>query len=82
MKPHASICQPDQLKDFLNGQLSASEEEHVLDHLNDCERCRRRLDESAAAPDSWADAQSFLKDDELDRVFLSSIGDHHAIADE
>ena len=82
MKPHTSICQPDQLEALLEGQLSASAEQQILDHLNDCERCRCRLDESAAAPESWTDAQSFLKDDELDRVSLSSIGNRHSVADE
>ncbi|MDA1229687.1 MAG: zf-HC2 domain-containing protein, partial [Planctomycetota bacterium] len=78
MKPHTSNtsdCQPDELEALLNGQLAPREEQRVLDHLNTCESCRRRLDESAATPDSWNAAHTFLRDDELDRISLSSSGE-------
>lgn len=78
MKPHTSNtsdCQPDELEALLNGQLAPREEQRVLDHLNTCESCRSQLDKSAATPDSWNAAQTFLQDDELDRISLSSSGE-------
>jgi len=65
MKPrtsNASKCQPDQLQDLLNGQLTSRDEQLLLVHLNECDNCCRRLDESAATPESWNAAHTFLRD--------------------
>lgn len=82
MKPHRSICQHDQWDAFLNGQLTPGDEQLLLEHLNICDNCRHRLDESAATPDSWNAAHTFLRDDALDHNLLSSSGDVHSTADE
>ena len=85
MKPHTSNtsnCQPEQLEALLSGQLAPRDEQRVLDHLNTCESCQRRLDDSAATPDAWNAAHTFLRDDELDRTSLSSSGDVRSTADE
>jgi serine/threonine protein kinase len=80
MKPrtsNASKCQPDQLEDFLNGQLTSRDEQLLLVHLNECDNCRRQLDESAATPDSLNAAYTFLRDDENNRASIgkSRVGD-------
>ena len=80
MKPRALNhlkCPPDQLEGFLNCYLTSRDEWLLLEHLSDCDTCRRRLDESAATPASWNAAHTFLMDDENDRASLgkSRVGD-------
>jgi len=76
MISNTQSCRPEQFEAFLSGELQTSEEEAVLQHLDECQSCRQRLDEIAAAPDSWNNAQAFLADDQHDRDTLSGVDAH------
>ncbi|XZE20706.1 protein kinase domain-containing protein [Pirellulaceae bacterium SH449] len=51
---------PNYLHTFLRGQLSSQEEYELQIHLNDCPRCRQRLDNAAADAAAWNEAKQFL----------------------
>ncbi len=82
MTPKIQTCRQDQLAAFLDGRLTPREEDDLQSHLDDCASCRRRLDELAAAEDSWTSARSFLKDDAYDRTVLSGYHDSSDHSDE
>ena len=82
MTSKIQTCRPDQLAAFLDGRLTSREEVDLQTHLDDCVSCRRRMDELAAAEDSWTSARSFLKDDAYDRTLLSGYHDGSDHGDE
>lgn len=61
IQPHATICDPDRLEQFLSGRLNDGEERDLLLHLETCDACRRELDRQAAEPESWREAEQLLK---------------------
>ena len=54
-------CDPDRLESFLSGELSDAEERELTLHLNSCEHCRRTLEQQAAEPGAWQEAENLLK---------------------
>ena len=54
-------CDPDRLESFLSGELSDAEERDLTLHLNTCEHCRRTLEQQAAEPGAWREAENLLK---------------------
>lgn len=73
--PDTQTCQPDRLEAFVEGKLSVHDEVQLAVHLEECSVCRRRLDEIAAAPNTWARATAFLKDDPFDLALISGSSD-------
>ena len=74
-------CDPDRLESFLSGELSDAEERNLTLHLNTCEHCRRTLEQQAAEPGAWQEAENLLKpsgfdshgiDENSDSGFLKS----------
>jgi serine/threonine protein kinase/WD40 repeat protein len=61
MNSQTSTCHPDRLESFLNGQLSAPQEHDFTSHLNTCEYCRHQLEQMAAEPEVWMDAEKLLR---------------------
>lgn len=51
---------PDKLMAFLRNQVSQEEEADLQLHLEECDACRQRLDESAAQRSDWEEAGTFL----------------------
>ncbi len=51
---------PGQLLSFLRGQLSASEEAELQQHLDDCVLCREQLENTAADTHVWKEAREFF----------------------
>ena len=62
----ANACDPEQLESFLSGALSDADEREFSSHLNTCENCRRSLQEQAAEPETWMEAEKLLKPAEFD----------------
>ena len=54
-------CDPDRFESFLSGELSDTEERELTLHLNTCEHCRRTLEQQAAEPGAWQEAENLLK---------------------
>ncbi|MGI8977829.1 MAG: protein kinase domain-containing protein [Pirellulaceae bacterium] len=57
----ANACDPDRLESFLSGALSNADEREFTLHLNTCENCRRSLQQQAAEPEAWMEAEKLLK---------------------
>ncbi|MCA9060941.1 MAG: protein kinase, partial [Planctomycetaceae bacterium] len=75
MTANARVCRPDQLEQLLEGMLSPSEEQQVLQHLDVCVDCRREMELLAATQDSWSAACEYLRDDRFDQTLISSVGE-------
>src|SRR5262245_917543 len=56
-----SACDPERLELFLRGDLSAAQEREFSLHLNTCDICRRALEQQAAEPEAWQEAERLLK---------------------
>lgn len=61
-----SACDPSLLARYLAEQLTSDERSRVETHLDQCEACRRELEQSAADADTWHEARQFLRDDPID----------------
>jgi len=61
-----SACDRDRLESFLSGQLSVVQERDFLAHLDTCEHCRRALQQLAAEPEAWIEAEQLLKSSPFD----------------
>jgi serine/threonine-protein kinase len=59
-------CDRDRLESLLGGKLSEAEERDLALHLNTCDDCRGRLQDRAAAPEIWMEAERLLKATEYD----------------
>jgi eukaryotic-like serine/threonine-protein kinase len=53
-------CNPRTIEHFLAEQLSGEEQAAFEDHLENCLSCRLRLEETAADPSWWQEAQGYL----------------------
>lgn len=64
---HATQCPVDQLQPFLADALDASSQDDLVAHLDQCEDCRRRLEELAGSADDWAfGAAALASGDDID----------------
>jgi serine/threonine protein kinase len=54
-------CDAARLELFLSGELSRLQEQEFALHLNHCETCRLALEQTAANPVVWNEAESLLK---------------------
>jgi hypothetical protein len=72
MNAKTSDCGTLNIDAFLDAQLSAVEEASTLAHLEECESCRRRMDERSAGKAVWSKATAFLRSDDLDCDLLSN----------
>lgn len=61
-----NTCDMERLESFLSGDLSHVEERDFTLHLNTCENCRRSLQQQAAEPEAWTEAERLLKPSEFD----------------
>ncbi|MGI9473171.1 MAG: serine/threonine-protein kinase [Rubripirellula sp.] len=64
-------CDVDLLDALLDDALNAHEESDLIEHLGECESCQRRLDQRAAEPETWGDAERFLPDEPYDEFSVS-----------
>ena len=67
------VCDPQRLEAYLSGNLPAADETAFTLHLNTCEACRRGLEQQAAEPESWQEAESLLKPSQFDAQFPDDI---------
>jgi hypothetical protein len=58
-----SLCiEAADLARFLEGDLAGGEESPVIEHLDACEQCRKRLESMAAADDEWRHVAQSLRE--------------------
>ncbi len=55
-------CNQQKLNDYLEAQLSGSDEEAVVTHLDHCDHCREFIQDQAASLDSWVEVTELLGD--------------------
>lgn len=67
----ARACDPDRLDSFLGGELNDTQEHEFHLHLNTCANCRRLLQERAAEPEAWREAEELLRPSQ----FVSQLAD-------
>jgi serine/threonine protein kinase len=60
MTARAIDCDPERIACFISGELSDFESAMLEAHLDDCARCREKLDSQTATPDEWSELQSLL----------------------
>lgn len=66
MKAQERFCDSRRVETFLDGRLSAAEQQRLESHLETCATCRKRLESTAAGTDFWAETSTFLREDSLD----------------
>ena len=59
--PTSPICNTEQIKAFLDDELSASQLEWFEQHLENCESCAMELQQRTADGDFWDDTKRFLR---------------------
>ncbi len=80
-------CPIDHLQAYLDDSLDASLHTQLLAHLDQCEACRQRIEQSAGSVDEWQTAKIALGSWELDangdfvdeHTLAESLGKSHAI---
>src|SRR2546425_10588639 len=75
LKLRTNTCVPERLESVLSGDWSDGEERELALHLNTCQDCRRSLEQQAAEPDSWREAEEFLKPAEFDSLGVGEVAD-------
>lgn len=68
MNTQPETCNPSLVDAYLTETLRAVEEAEFLRHLESCASCRRQIEQAAAEPASWSDAEEFLRDQPFDSV--------------
>ncbi len=84
MNTYPETCDPILNERFLSGSLDSVGEAVFLSHLESCASCRRRIEQAAAEPSSWSDAEEFLRDQPFDSVSFgtsSSFSSHDELPD-
>ena len=66
-------CDDQRIARFLDEKLTAEEEHLFAQHLDVCEKCSARLDESTASDALWQETGGLLRDDAIDLEPLSAI---------
>ena len=59
------LCCDDSLEIILKDQEQDPRFASVVAHLSQCGRCQQRLDDLAAQPSVWKDAQRYLSDSDI-----------------
>ena len=72
MPTQPKTCDPSLIERYLAESLDAASEAGLHSHLETCQTCRQQLQQSAAEPSSWGDAEEFLPDQPFDVVSLST----------
>ena len=62
MNDHSPLCNDQRLLSMLQDELSAAEADKLLDHVETCDQCQRRVDELAATTDEWSKVSTNLAD--------------------
>ncbi len=57
---HQSPCDPQQLRLLIQDRLSSIGKTHLIEHLDECTSCCRRLEQLAAGAAFWSDTQVLL----------------------
>ncbi len=57
---HQSPCDPQQLRLLIQDRLSSIGKTHLIEHLDDCVACCRRLEQLAAGAAFWSETQVLL----------------------
>lgn len=60
MNNHGVVCDDQLLQSMLQDELTEAAAETLLEHVESCESCQRRVDELAATSDEWKQAASVL----------------------
>lgn len=68
MNTQPETCNPSLVDAYLMETLCAVDEAEFLRHLETCASCHRRIEQAAAEPASWGDAEEFLRDQPFDAV--------------
>lgn len=74
-----NACHPERLESFLNGDLQGEEEREFTGHLNICENCRRSLEQQAADPEIWTEAENLLKPSKFDGFGVDDVSGLSAV---
>ena len=61
------VCQTERIELFLHQQLSENEQADFERHLDDCDECCRRLEQSAAAEEVWTSIRESLHEESPSR---------------
>ncbi len=67
MNTITKACDPSRLEAFLRGDLIESDERDLMNHLDECRQCRCELEDRAAEPSSWDEAQQLLRPQAFDQ---------------
>lgn len=66
MKRANKDCRDDLITALVQGSLEETQEVQVAEHLNQCNRCRQRLEAKTASSDLWQDIQQTLSEQPYD----------------
>ena len=85
MNTQPETCDPSLIECYLADSLETARERTFLIHLESCASCRRRIEQAAAEPSSWSDAEEFLRDQPFDSAsfgtWSSSFSSHDELPD-
>lgn len=73
MDTKPSQCNDRRIARFLDQELSVEEERLFEQHLDACEKCSARLDESTASEAAWRETGELLRDEPIDLDPLSAV---------
>lgn len=66
MKKANAGCRDDLITALVQGVLEETQEAHIANHLNECDRCRRQLEVRTASSDLWQDIRQTLSEQPFD----------------
>lgn len=72
MNRNPTLCNDEQLSPLLYADEGSAEYENALQHVEQCERCRQRLEQLAATKEMWQQSQTALCSDEWDERLQES----------
>ncbi len=64
MNRNPTVCNDEQLSPLLYADEGSAEYENALQHVEQCDRCRSRLEQLAATKEMWQQSQTALCSDE------------------
>lgn len=73
MNAKPTQCDDSRIARFLQRELTDEEELQLRQHLDTCEKCSARLDDSTAVPADWCEVAELLRDEPIDLEPLSTV---------
>ncbi|MEP3481154.1 MAG: serine/threonine-protein kinase [Fuerstiella sp.] len=66
MKKSKADCRDDLITALVQGSLEETQEVQIANHLNECDRCRQKLEQKTASSDLWQDLRQTLSEQPFD----------------